>query len=222
MTDNKNIIGRRINTLLAETGKKQKELAECLGVKDNVVSYFCSGTRVPNTNQIVEIAKFFRIPSDFLLGLSNVKSTDPNVQNASNFTGLSDKAVETLHFIKEHDSAQGSAGISKLLETYQAGCNVSGIVPPRLGVLGEILNYLYAERREGSIPGGGFALSWEDAISASSHYKIDAELDRLRSEITRDWPAVQNPYSQAQQTEYNKRNPHVKEGADDGQHQKDN
>ncbi len=62
MNNNYNeIIGQRINAALALSNIKQKELAKELGVKDNVVSYWCSGKRTPNTEQIIEIADLIKI-----------------------------------------------------------------------------------------------------------------------------------------------------------------
>lgn len=75
------IIGCRINELLAINNVKQKELAAHLSVSDNIVSYFVKGARVPNTEQIIKIAKFFNVPTDYLL------DTDWNKKTNSNFRG---------------------------------------------------------------------------------------------------------------------------------------
>lgn len=90
-------IGNRINTLLAEQGVKQKELAQHLQVPDNTISYFVKGTRTPNTSQITKIAQFFGVSSDYLLGLSNAESTDKDIQFISKFTGLSDTSIRILN-----------------------------------------------------------------------------------------------------------------------------
>lgn len=52
------VVGHRINTLLAEQDIKQSELAEKLGIVSSTVSCFVSGTRMPNTEQLVKIADF--------------------------------------------------------------------------------------------------------------------------------------------------------------------
>lgn len=71
----KKAIGCRINEALALRDVKQKDLAEILGVTDNTVSYYCSGSRTPNTQQITEIAKFLNVSTDWLLGLSDAKTS---------------------------------------------------------------------------------------------------------------------------------------------------
>lgn len=91
------IIGCRINELLAINDVKQKELAAYLSISDNIVSYFVKGTRVPNTEQIIKIANFFNVSSDYLLGLSDAKTTDTDLKMIVDYTGLSEEAVICLH-----------------------------------------------------------------------------------------------------------------------------
>ena len=91
------LIGNSINTLLVDGGKKQKELAEYLGVTDNTVSYFVGGKRIPNTEQIKKIAEFFHISADYLLGLSGEKTTNKDISFICDYIGLDEDAVKGLH-----------------------------------------------------------------------------------------------------------------------------
>lgn len=95
-----NIIGQRINTTLAARDINQKELAKQIGVKDNVVSYWCSGTRIPNTMQIVQIAKILNVSADYLLGLSDVATNNADLKAVCHYTGLNERSVTLLHQIK--------------------------------------------------------------------------------------------------------------------------
>ena len=90
------VIGNRINTLLAEHNKTQKALADKLGVKPNVISYFCKGARTPNTEQLVKIARFFKVSADYLLGFTDNETTNKDLDAFSNSVGLSEKAVNVL------------------------------------------------------------------------------------------------------------------------------
>lgn len=100
MNDIKIVIGTRINTLLAQHNYKQKELASYLNVTDNTISYFCCGKRMPSVEQIIKIAEFFEVSTDYLFGKSNVKSKDVTFKEACDFTGLNDYAMERLLEIK--------------------------------------------------------------------------------------------------------------------------
>ena len=124
--DKTNIIGQRIVELLKKTNRKQNELAKHLNIMRNVISYFCSGRRKPNVLQIVEIAKFFDVTTDYLLGLSCAGTTDINLKEVCDYTGLS---VEAIDFIKNNP------GIDiELLQRFMS-------VQQQFGEMLEILNY---------------------------------------------------------------------------------
>ncbi len=93
-----NIIGKRINAALAEKDIKQKELAKKIGVNDNVISYWCSGSRTPNTQQIIEICNVLGVSADYLLGLTDVATTDKDLQYICDYTGLEEEAVKVLRY----------------------------------------------------------------------------------------------------------------------------
>lgn len=98
-------VGQRINTLLATSGKSQKELAEYLNIIPNTISYWTAGARTPNTEQIVKIAAFFECTSDYILGLSDVQSPDTDIQAICEYTGLNENVVNDLHefYIEEKE-----------------------------------------------------------------------------------------------------------------------
>ena len=96
------IIGQRINAALALRNVKQKELATGIGLsQDNTVSYWCSGKRKPNIEQIIQIAKFLNVSSDYLLGLSDVPTNDIQLKEICNYTGLSEKSINLLHIFSK-------------------------------------------------------------------------------------------------------------------------
>ena len=91
-----------------------------LGVTDNTVSYFYNGRLKPNIEQIIEIAKFFNVSTDYLLGLSDVPTTDKDLQYICDYTGLDKSRIEACHCRKEietggainHIYHDGSSSIS--------------------------------------------------------------------------------------------------------------
>lgn len=91
-------IGKRINELLAENEIMQKELAEHIGVTANTVSYYLSGERCPDIEKLIEIAKYFGVTSDYLLGISDVKTINTDLRGVCEYTRLSETAVEVLHY----------------------------------------------------------------------------------------------------------------------------
>lgn len=89
-------VGQRINEQLAIQEKKQKDLAQYLGVRDNIISYFCSGTRIPNTEQIKKIAEFLNVSADYLLGLLKTSSTDKDIKGINKYMGLDYEVIDNI------------------------------------------------------------------------------------------------------------------------------
>lgn len=100
MNDLKKIISSRIRRLLEKNNIKQKELAHYLNVSDNTVSYYCNGTRIPNLEQMKKIAVFFDTTVDFLVGLTNVESTETDIKSICDYIGLTEDAVDTIMDIR--------------------------------------------------------------------------------------------------------------------------
>lgn len=99
--DNEKIIGQRINSALAAKNLKQKDLAKHLGVTDNTISYFCSGSRLPNTLQIIKISEYLGVSTDYLLGLDDNKTTDTELKAVCKYTGLNETALNSLISLKD-------------------------------------------------------------------------------------------------------------------------
>ena len=95
-------IGTRINAALASANMMQKELAKAIGVTDNTISYFVSGRRVPNTEQIAMIASALHVSADYLLSLTDTPTTDRDVRFISDYTGLSENVIEYLRLCSEN------------------------------------------------------------------------------------------------------------------------
>ena len=123
MQDFNRAVGYRIAAAIARASISQRDLAEHLGQKPNVVSYWCSGTRTPNAQQIAEIGRFLNVSADYLLGLTDVASVDTDVNNAALATGLTEEGVSTLASSSEArffaDAVLSYPGIGKLADAFR-------------------------------------------------------------------------------------------------------
>lgn len=93
--------GQIIKELRESQGMTQSDLAKEMNVSRQIISYYETNARMPNIDDIKHFAKRFNISADYLLGLSDNETTDPEVKAICNYTGLSDEAVEALHFLSE-------------------------------------------------------------------------------------------------------------------------
>ncbi|MGN0771169.1 MAG: helix-turn-helix domain-containing protein [Christensenellales bacterium] len=63
-----NVFGKTLRELRIEKGISQRNLGEILGVCNQTVSFWESGSREPDLDMMCRIAEFFEVSCDFLLG----------------------------------------------------------------------------------------------------------------------------------------------------------
>ena len=77
----KNIFGQNLRKLRKNNGLLQKELAEDLGVTISAISLWEKGTCLPATAKLNDIAIYFNVTSDELLGLEPIKKEPANLSS---------------------------------------------------------------------------------------------------------------------------------------------
>jgi transcriptional regulator with XRE-family HTH domain len=66
-----NNFAKKLTDLMKEHGTSQNQLAIILSVKQQTISRYINGEREPNIDTILEIAKYFDVSTDYLLGLED-------------------------------------------------------------------------------------------------------------------------------------------------------
>lgn len=97
MEINKNILGNRIRECRKEVNMTQNELADILKVQRQIVSYYETGDRTPDIYTLSTLAETFKTSTDYLLGLTDVQSTDTKIKDVCEYIGLSEEAIKILH-----------------------------------------------------------------------------------------------------------------------------
>ena len=64
---NRTAFADRITKLRIDKGLSQHSLAQQLGVKRSVVSYYESGDRLPSLDVLIEMSRVFNVSTDYLL-----------------------------------------------------------------------------------------------------------------------------------------------------------
>lgn len=82
-----------LRNLIADHGITHQTLADQLGKSRQAISYYCDGSSSPDWETIVEIANYFSVSTDYLLGITDVKSPNTNTQAICSATGLSEQAI---------------------------------------------------------------------------------------------------------------------------------
>ena len=115
MCDKKDITVERLRSLIDETGLARQAIADEMGCDVSTVTKHYNGTRNLTIDFIAMYARYFNVSSDYLLGLSEVRTVSPDTAMICRVTGLDDKAVRTLGEINEPTNFESPKEIIKTL-----------------------------------------------------------------------------------------------------------
>lgn len=68
------ILGKKIKELREEHGYTQRTLADKLNIGYSTLAMYETGKRDPDTTTLAQIAAFFSVSTDYLLGISSTRS----------------------------------------------------------------------------------------------------------------------------------------------------
>ena len=88
------MISERIKLLREQNNMTQSALARELGVTRSAVNAWEMGISVPSTTLVADIARFFHVSADYLLGIQQTSSLD--------VSGLNDKEIMLIHNLIEY------------------------------------------------------------------------------------------------------------------------
>lgn len=100
---------KRLRELIETGGVSQSELANSVGVTRQAINSYTLGNTVPNSDVLTNIAKYFAVSSDYLLGLTDIKSIDTTVKSICKETGLSEISVNLLISLNRIRRLEGEA-----------------------------------------------------------------------------------------------------------------
>lgn len=87
----------------AKTGKSLRDFAAEMKVSFTVLSDWQCGNKTPRADSLAILSNYFGVSADYLLGLSNVRSVDADKRTISEYTGLSEGAIDVLHMMISAD-----------------------------------------------------------------------------------------------------------------------
>ncbi len=66
---------KRLRQLRMEKGITQTTLAGLLGISKSAISTYKNGLRMPSEDTLIDIARYFKVSVDYLLGISSIRNT---------------------------------------------------------------------------------------------------------------------------------------------------
>lgn len=122
-TDNyNNIFPTRLRKLMEKNNTKQSDLAKFLDISRQAVAQYKDGKAQPNIEMIVNIAEYFNVSSDYLLGITNVHTNDKDLKFVCEYTGLNEDAIEGIQNITEDEDK------AYLLDLFLSSKSLYGII----------------------------------------------------------------------------------------------
>ncbi len=101
--------------------RSNTEFAEFLEISRQTVGFYCNGDRLPDALMLKQIAKKCHVSTDWLLGLSKVRSPDVNLKWMCEKTGLSESSIENLvaqNKVKDSNGNRYIEIINDILQDY--------------------------------------------------------------------------------------------------------
>lgn len=94
----------RLRNLMKEHGTTQEEIKTVLGLNNRQsVTGYVDGSTNPTIDKLYLLAKYFGVPADYLIGLSDEPECNQTVRSVCEYTGLSSAAINYLHFYPEKE-----------------------------------------------------------------------------------------------------------------------
>ena len=134
-------VSRRIVELREEKGETQQELADAIGITRQSLSRYEIAVRTINVDVLGALAQHFGVSSDYILGLSDVRSTDQDMKTACEVTGLSENALNGLIAAAEWGEPALTKTINLLLSELASDLNYEYEIDS--GIISQLKMYLY-------------------------------------------------------------------------------
>ena len=86
----------QLRKLREHKGISQNELSKALGLSKSTIGLWETGDTLPDARAVHDLAKYFGVSADYILGLSQEKSADINIRGICEYTGLSSDTIKEL------------------------------------------------------------------------------------------------------------------------------
>lgn len=90
------MLNKRLRDLMDSSNTRTEDFANAVGVSSSAVRMWNTGYSRPDIEKIPMICDFFRVSADYLLGISDIASTDIEARDICEKTGLDDTALVNL------------------------------------------------------------------------------------------------------------------------------
>lgn len=112
----------RLRNLINAVPARQN-IADDIGCDVSLITKHYNGQRAVTMEYLVKYANYFGVSTDYLLGLTEVATTDTDLKTVCDYTGLNEEAIESIRTIKSNfcnellENKQNNEYFRALIET---------------------------------------------------------------------------------------------------------
>ncbi|OPZ33898.1 MAG: HTH-type transcriptional regulator ImmR [Tenericutes bacterium ADurb.BinA124] len=106
------IVTKRLIELREIRGLSQRAVAQRLGISNGTISRLESGQRIPNATTVKQLAEFYRVSTDYLMGVDD----SINPKQVIPYDPIYDPIIEKLKLLDKRDLELVQMLIDNLLE----------------------------------------------------------------------------------------------------------
>ncbi len=125
----------RLRELMKKAKVTQQDLAASVGTTRQAISQYADGSVQPNIEKLYKIAEYFKVSADYLLGISEVTSSDVDTKAINKMLGLSEKSIERLKKARrrvqvyiDHGHVKNSENTLEMLYEYTKQSNITELL----------------------------------------------------------------------------------------------
>ena len=138
-------IAERLSELRARKGVTQEDVAQCLSVSNKTVSKWENGTSEPELSMLAELAKYYEVSTDVLLGLAEEKKQSIREVVCAEFEGLSrkDAVQKAFTMVKSVIPAIYEGKVPQVDEADKSSAEEVAVENPRYNRLQLVMDGMY-------------------------------------------------------------------------------
>lgn len=169
------MIGKRIKELRAEHNLTQANLADNLNIAKTTLAAYEQEKNEPNIRILIKLSKYFNVSVDYLLGITDVKTTKPTIAYISDYLGLTERSIEALHMCNNVVKQNPNSYIKQKQKVFNM------FFEPSCEVLEHMTSYLYFSATHFK----DFYDDSSDALHPISHLELWDNVEK--SSYSDDW-----------------------------------
>ena len=110
----------RLRELRKGKGKdvSQEALARKLGFSKSTIGLYETGDTLPDAKTLRDLAVYFDVSADYLLGLSDIKTNKTHPRVACELTGLSEEAFKAIWALSSSANKSGNSRLKDAMNTF--------------------------------------------------------------------------------------------------------